>query len=135
MEDTAELDAPTIANSAADAIRVLNHTTLPADGSPGLRYPSDAYRTLGALSMLADRLPQALRQVASFLIRELQLDHVDVDGGAHGGDPIGAIGAAASLLDEQAVRAARQLAAILDDAQQAIAFASYTGPDVEQASP
>jgi hypothetical protein len=135
MDDTTQLDAPGIANGAAAAIRALNHSTLPANGSPGLTYPSDAYRTLGALSMLADRLPQVLRQVASYLMRELQMDHVDIDGGAHAGDPMGAIGTAASLLDEQAVRAARQLAAILDDAQQAIAFASYTGPDVEQASP
>ena len=133
MDGTGQLDAPTIANGAAEAIRALNHSTLLADGSPGLTYPSDAYRTLGALSLLADRLPQALRQVASYLVRELQMDHVDIDGGAHAGDPMSAISTAASLLDEQAVRAARQLAAALDDAQQAIAFASYTGPDVEQA--
>src|SRR4051794_5878453 len=107
MEDTTQLDAPGIANGAAEAIRALNHSTLPANGSPGLRYPSDAYRTLGALSMLADRLTQSLRQVACFLVRERQLDHVHIDGGVHADDPMGAIDTAASLLDEQAVRAAR----------------------------
>jgi hypothetical protein len=132
MDGATQLDA---ADIASEMIRALNHSTLPANGWPGLTFLSDAYRTLGALSMLADRLLQALRQLGDYLVRELQLDHIAIDGGEYANDPMGAIGTAAGLLEGRAARAARLLAAALDGAQQAIAFASYAGPDVETALP
>jgi hypothetical protein len=135
MDGTSEPDAAAIANGAAEAIRALNHLTLPADRWPGLTYPSDAYRTLGALSMLADRLPQALEQIAGYLVREQYWDHIAIEGGEYADDPIAAVSTAARLLHGRASRSAHRLAAALDHAQQAIAFASYTGPEVEAKSP
>ncbi len=131
MTDTEQLRAAHLANAAAEAIRSLNHYTHPGDRWPGLDYPSDVYGTLAALARLADRLPQALRHLTAYLVRELRLEHIAFDDGEHAGDPAGAVATVAHLLDAQASDAATQLAAALDAAQQAIAFASYAGPDLE----
>lgn len=113
-----------IADNASEAIRALIHATLPADRSPGLRYPADACYLLGALQQLSSRIPQLLGQLSVFLQQQLQHDLVVVDEGPFVGDPIGSIGTACTELEGPATRAARRLAATLDAAQQAIAFAS-----------
>lgn len=125
-------DACRIADDASEAIRALNHATLPADGCPGLQYPSDAYVLLGALAQLAQRLPQLLEQISAFLQRELQLDLVTVDGGKFAGDPLAAIGTACHQLEGGASQAARRLADALDAAQQALAFTGQ--PDDSRAT-
>lgn len=56
-----------LADTAAEAIRALNHATLP--GTTSLTYPGDAYSTIGNLTLLGQRLPQALGQVLIFLNR------------------------------------------------------------------
>lgn len=116
-------DARALANQASEAIRVLNHATLPANGCPGLSSPSDAYRMVGTLAELASRMPQLLEQVSAFLQRQLQLDRVAVDHGAFAGDPFGAICTASDALERCATADARRLAKALDVAQQAVAFA------------
>jgi hypothetical protein len=117
-------DARTIADSASEAIRVLNHATLPADGFTGLEYSSDVYHLLGAMQQLAARLPQVLVQTSAFLQRELQYDVITVDDGPFAGDPLGAVGTASHALEGAATRAAQMLAAALKSAHEAIAFAS-----------
>lgn len=59
------------AESAAEALRTLNHLTLPAPspGVPGWEDAGDIYRVLGELRALADRLPQTCDQLAAGLQR------------------------------------------------------------------
>jgi hypothetical protein len=121
--------ARALADSASEAIRALNHATLPADGFPGLRYPADAYYLLGSLHQLVIRMPQLLEQVSAFLQRQLQFDVVTVDGGEFAGDPLAAVGTASHDLEGCAPQAARLLASAIEAARQAIAFARYADPD------
>lgn len=57
------------AETASDALRALNHLTLPAPscGTPGWSDVGDVYRLLGELRIVADRLPQVCDQIASGL--------------------------------------------------------------------
>lgn len=58
-----------VANSAAEAIRALNHLTmLPLeDGRPGWEEASDIYQVVAELESMAFRLPQLFRQLAKRL--------------------------------------------------------------------
>lgn len=56
-----------VANAIAEAVRVLNHATLPVDGAPGLNGPVAAERLLGALHTALTRFPQLVDQVKDFL--------------------------------------------------------------------
>jgi hypothetical protein len=67
---TAQGSPAALAADAAEAVRALNHATLP--GSGGLAFPADAYDVTGALSLLASRLPQALAQLLAFLQAEVK---------------------------------------------------------------
>lgn len=121
--------ARVLADAASEAIRALNHATLPGNGFLALCYPCDAYDMLDALQQLAGRLPQLLAQISVFLRRQLQHDVIAIDGGEHRGDPLAAIATATSELEQGAVVAALRLAACLGAAHEAIAFAAYTGPE------
>lgn len=117
-------DTQTLADQASEAIRALNHATLPADGYLGLRHPSDAYYLLGALHQLASRLPQLFEQISAFLQRQLQLDVITVKDGEFADDALGAVGTACHELEDKAMAAAVVLANAIDDAREAIAFAA-----------
>jgi hypothetical protein len=121
--------ARVLADQASDAIRALNHATFPAAGFPCLQYPSDAYVLLGSIAELAARLPQLFMQVSAFLQRQLQQDFVAIDDGKYYADAFGAIATASHELEGPAATAARRLAITVDTAKQAIAFATYTGPE------
>ncbi len=81
------------ADTAAQAIRALNHATLPAAAT--LTGPADVYDVVSALATLTDRLPQALSQLQSFLDGEHTAGRVRIVDGPHTGDP------AAALVDIQ----------------------------------
>jgi hypothetical protein len=122
-------ESAVVAQDAAEAIQTLNDLTMGSD----LRYPADVYTVLGALSMLAARLPQTFQQLASFLERQLQdgVIVIAIDGGTRfAGDPLAAISTAAGALLEEAAPAAAKLRAALDQAQQAISGASHVEPKV-----
>jgi hypothetical protein len=55
-----------LSDTAAEAIRALNHATL---NRPNLdwQYPGDAYTTVANLSLLAGYLPQAISQIESLI--------------------------------------------------------------------
>lgn len=57
------------AELAAEALRAVNRLTLgpPSTGAPGWEDVSDLYRVIGELHVLAERLPQALGQLARHL--------------------------------------------------------------------
>jgi hypothetical protein len=109
----------TLAGDAAEAIRSLNHATLP--GTDGLTWPSDAYDVLASLSLLAARLPQLLAQLDRYLTGEVETGRVMVDGGEFAGDPAAAAAAASHWLDHARINAAA-LHHALDAAQQATAY-------------
>lgn len=121
MTDGDHPESAVVAQDAAEAIRTLNHLTM---GS-GLRSPADVYTVLGALSTLAERLPQTFRQLTVVLERQLQDGVITIDGGTpFTGDPVGAIATLASALVDDATPAATALHAALDRAQRAISGAS-----------
>ena len=82
-------EAARCADTAAEAIRALNHATVFTDG--GLTGPADVYDVLGSLAMLAARLPQALSQLQTFLTREQTAGRVQIVDGPHTGDPAAAV--------------------------------------------
>ena len=57
------------AETAAEALRLVNHLTLaaPSCGTPGWSDAGDVYRLLGELRIVADRLPQVCDQIVSGL--------------------------------------------------------------------
>jgi hypothetical protein len=110
-----------LAGQAAEAVRLLNHATLP--GSGGLVFPADAYDVTGALSVLASRLPQALAQLLAFLRAEVQAGRVVIVAGDHAGDPAAVLAAVTGSLDD-AVASTRRLHQALDAAQNQLTWAA-----------
>lgn len=68
-----------VAESAAEAVRTLNHLTLhpPSAEVPGWEDVSDVYRVLGELRLLVERVPQVLRQVAKHIEQSASSYQVD----------------------------------------------------------
>jgi hypothetical protein len=110
-----------LAGQAAEAVRALNHATLP--GSGGLAFPADAYDVTGALAVLASRLPQALAQLQAFLHAEVSAGRVAIVAGEHGGDPAAVLAAVTGSLEEAAA-SARRLHQALDAAQNQLTWAA-----------
>ena len=108
-------DTITLARTAAEAIRGLNHATRHEDG---LGQPSAAYDVLGALTLAASRLGQALAQIAGWLDRALAAGLLGHDLGE---DPAHAVSAAGLYLDDARLSAAA-LAGDLDAAWQQLAL-------------
>jgi len=104
----------TLARTAAEAIRGLNHATLHENG---LDQPSVAYDILGALYLAAARLGQALAQISRYLGQALAAGHLGHDLGE---DPARPVDTAAIFLDDARASAAA-LAGDLDAAQQQLA--------------
>jgi hypothetical protein len=104
----------TLARTAAEAIRSLNHATL---GGDGLEQPADAYAVLGELSLTASRLPQLLGQVGRWLAAALAAGRLGCDDGT---DPACAVSGAAIFISD-ARGSAAALASNLSQAQQQLA--------------
>jgi hypothetical protein len=118
--------ASQLADVAAEAIRDLNHATHPGNGYPALTYPSDVYSTLANLAVLVSRLPQVFDQLQRFVTAQVAAGQVSLDDGAHPGDPFAAAAVMRSALAD-AAGVADLLHRLLEQAQAAIAFASYVG--------
>jgi hypothetical protein len=96
-----------VADTIAEAVRVLNHATLNHTGQ-ALAYPADADAVLEALCTAAERLPQLLDQLSGWLTGELAGGRAQVGYGRWAGNPV----AAASVIREwlrQATAAAGEL--------------------------
>jgi malonyl CoA-acyl carrier protein transacylase len=111
LDQTAGDDTVTLARTAAEAIRGLNHATR---HQAGLSHPAVACDILGTLSLAASRLPQLLTQITGYLDRALAAGRLGHDLGE---DPAHAVDAAAVFL-EDARGSAASLASDLDAAQQ-----------------
>jgi hypothetical protein len=117
------------AEDAAQAIRAINHLTFHASA---LAYPSDAWRLIGQLNVLAARLPQAFRQIAHLLQRWQDAGQVGIDPGTrYAGNPALAIATAEIHLTEDATVAAGQLAEALDVVWEALTYAHHIDPDTD----
>jgi len=112
-----------LAGQAAEAVRALNHATLP--GAGGLEYPADAYEVTGQLSLLAARLPQALAQLLAFLADQASAGAITVVAGQHAGDPAAMLTAVTADLDAAAA-SARRLHQALDAGQNHLTWAAAT---------
>jgi hypothetical protein len=122
--------AAEISRRLARTTRDLNQATNPADGFPGLCYPSDVYETLACLALTADRLRLAVRQLAVFLRTQLDAGHIRIDPGTEfEDDPAAAVNLACAQLLAGAQPALANLAAAFETAQQAIAHAGTAGPN------
>jgi hypothetical protein len=108
-------DSITLARTAAEAIRGLNHATRHENG---LGQPSVAYDVLGALSLAAARTGQALAQITRYLDQALAGSRLGHD---LGDDPRFAVETAGLFLDDARLSAAA-LAGDLDAAQQQLAL-------------
>lgn len=111
------------AEAAAEAVRALNHATLPCT-SP-LAGPADIYDTLGSLATLAARLPQALSQLQAFLDTETDAGRVRVVDGEHAGDPAAAAATCGHWTDT-ASAAAHALQHALEQAHTALTWTART---------
>jgi hypothetical protein len=108
-------DTVALARTAAEAIRGLNHATRHENG---IGQPSAAYGILGALTLAASRLGQALAQVSGWLDRALADGRLGHD---LGDDPCYAIETAGLFLSDARLSAAA-LAGHLDAACQQLAL-------------
>jgi len=105
----------TLARTAAEAIRGLNHATR---CDAGLDQPSVAYDVLGALSQAAGRLGQLLSQITRYLDQALAAGKLGHD---RDEDPALAVEGAVIFLDGARLSSAA-LAGDLDAAQQQLAL-------------
>ena len=113
------------AETAAAEIRAINHLTYHDTALP---YPSDAWRLIGQLASVAYRLQQALDQTASLIGRQHDRGLLGIDAGtAYASDPTSAVRDTVAGLDD-ARAAALLLADALEQAQQPLTYAHYTGP-------
>jgi hypothetical protein len=108
-------DTITLARTAAEAIRGLNHATRQ---QAGLGQPSAAYDIIGALALAASRLPQAFTQITRWLDQALAAGRLGHDLGE---DPAEAIDATGIFLGDASMSAAA-LAQDLNHAQQQLAL-------------
>jgi hypothetical protein len=88
--------------TAAEAVRALNHATLGVGRPEGYEWPADVDAVVAALTVLAQRLPQALTQAAGWLERASAARAIGHDAG---GNPVAEAGTAVVLLRFAAARA------------------------------
>ena len=114
------------AQEAAEAVRSLNHATLP--GAGGLTEPADVYAVLGSLATLTSRMPQALSQLQAFLAREQAAGRVQIVDGQHTGDPAAAVADLEQTLS-CAASSADALHHALEHAHATVTWAARTDTD------
>jgi hypothetical protein len=109
---------------AAEALRALNHLTLPAPspGVPGWEEVGDSYRVLGELYLLAERLPQAVEQLSRHLERSARRGCYRSDDGTRESPETLVVRAVVAL--EAAQVGAQEVGSQLAAAQSAVAHLS-----------
>jgi len=115
-----------VGRALAEAVRVLNHATHPANVG-GLGRPSDTYNLLGSLYTATQRLPQLFEQIAEYLRLQTESGRI---GDTMGRDPVNqALITGLHLTD--AASSAQALTERLQAAQHAMAglFSEWEGGD------
>lgn len=113
------MTAAELSDAAAEAIRQLNHATLP--WGRGMEYPGDAYSTVANLKTLVQRLPQTFEQLLAFLADLHDGGHLRSDRGPNADDDVAAVKAALDWAADDA----RTLAECLDSAHSALSPIGY----------
>jgi hypothetical protein len=80
-----------VAECWRQAVRVLNHATLPQNGSPGLQRPQDVFAVIRSLKIGAQELEQTFDQLGAYLATELRHGRLDARGGRYESDPFDAV--------------------------------------------
>jgi hypothetical protein len=111
------------AQSAAEAVRALNHQTRSAT----LLDVVDVYSLLAELSILSGRLPQLFRQLEQLVDVLVEAGDVVIVDGPNMGDPA-AVGAICAHWLAASSGTAHELAHRVDQAQQALTWAAPTQP-------
>lgn len=122
---TAQEPVQEAAQSAAEAVRSLNHQTRPGATQDGGLDVTDVYDLVAELALMTARLPQALRQIEDLLDQLVEDHQVLIVDGDQVGDPV----AAAVIVGHWLTigrAAAGQLAHELDHAQQTLTWAAPT---------
>jgi hypothetical protein len=97
----------------ADAVRFLNHATLPANGAPGISYAGDADNVLGSIAAAIGGLQQLFGQLEECLRADLATGQARLDHGRpYADDPEKAVEVACADL-ESAKAVAGQLQSTL----------------------
>ncbi|MEE1768449.1 hypothetical protein PUR34_09795 [Streptomyces sp. JV185] len=109
--------AKNLADTAAEAIRSLNHAT---QSKGELTYPGDAYEVVASLKVLTQRLPQSFEQLSHFLGGLAESGAVTADYGA----PDEHLAEARSAL-ASGVLIAQTLTEFLDSAHSSLAPLGY----------
>jgi hypothetical protein len=116
------------AQTAADAVRAINHLTYHDTALP---YPADSWRLLTHLATAAHRLPQALDQTARHMASRRERGLIGIDPGTdYAGNAHVAVSHSLAGL-ARAERAAAELAAALDAAAHPLTYAHHAEPDDE----
>ncbi|MGD7708311.1 hypothetical protein [Microlunatus sp. Y2014] len=110
------------AETAAEAIRALNHHTRPGIAQVDV---TEIYDLLAELTMLAGRLPQLLGQLEELVDDLVEHGHVAIAEGDQHGDPVAAAAICGHWLATGRA-AADQLAHALEAAQQTLTWAAPT---------
>jgi hypothetical protein len=120
-----------VADAIAEGVRKLNYLTAAVRTPEAeLQFPSDLYNVIGSLQVAAHRLPQAFRQMASWLIDQHAAGRVGHDSGGDVGEYVTAVVEALQRASDDAVT----LGAALDSAHEgssglkAIAVTNGAGP-------
>ncbi|MFI8792263.1 hypothetical protein [Streptomyces sp. NPDC055105] len=116
-------DPVQLVRDAAESVRVFNHRTFPGGDRPGLVSAPEAYRVLGALTALAERLPQSFEQIGYALNAHHGLGHISADYGT-AAEHIATAGASLREAEDYA----RGLTAALNRAWSATNPLGHTGP-------
>ncbi|WP_329332179.1 hypothetical protein OIU81_42170 (plasmid) [Streptomyces sp. NBC_01454] len=98
-----------LSDAAAEAIRGLNHATQAA--KDGFEHPGDAYSVIGNPT-LAQRLPQALDQIAQFVTRLETEGHLRSDRERNLADEVAAVTAGLRMSTDDAEALADHLNAV-----------------------
>lgn len=108
------------AHAIDEAARMLNYTTMPRDG--GLDYPATVASVHKELAAAAEKLPQAVRQMAVWLGEQVEVGTVRENPayGQHGGNAQAAITAHDAAVMEVCAKA-EELAAALSRACSTVA--------------
>jgi hypothetical protein len=97
------------ANLIPDAVRYLNHASLPANHAPGISYAGDVDTVLGAIQAAGGRLQQTLSQLAECLRDDLATGRLRLAHQAPTDDPDVAVATACTELER-----ARGVCAVLE---------------------
>ncbi|MER7488737.1 hypothetical protein ABTY20_23090 [Streptomyces sp. NPDC126497] len=111
-----------LADAAAEAVRALAHATLSRPAA-GWQYPDEARNVVANLAILAERLPQALGQVESFIGAHEDAGRLRSE---HGPDDLAQRLLAFHGAVAGAIRHARALEAALGRAHQSLGAVSST---------